>query len=211
MLGLVRNLSIGAAAVLLGACAGTPTTFTSTWKSPDVQTISPVGKTIAAVFVTKNEGQRRSAEDLLVRDLNAHGAKGVPSYSIIPSGQGLSGDDARKQLRAAGCDGAVVLRVVGKDQQVTYSPGTAYPAYYGGFGPYWGYGWGAAYSPGYLQTDTLVSVETLVYSLSADKLLWAGTSSTQNPDNLQSLIEGVANAVSQEMYNEGMLAAPPAK
>jgi len=209
MLCLARNLTIGAAVLVLAACAGTPTTFTSTWKSPDVQTLSPVGKTIAAVFVSKNEGQRRAAEDLMVQDLNARGAKGVASYSIIPPGQNIGGDEARKQLRAAGADGAVVLRVVGKDQQVSYSPGTAYPAYYGGFGPYWGYGWGAAYSPGYLQTDTLVSVETLVYSLTADKLVWAGTSTTQNPDNLQALIAAVANAVSQEMQQEGMLAAPP--
>lgn len=211
MRGLARNLTLTAAVLLLAACAGTPTTFTSTWKAPDAQAVSPVGKTIAAVFVSKNEGQRRAAEDLLVQDLNAQGAKGVASYNIIPSGQGMTGDEARKQLRAAGADGAVIMRVVGKDQQVTYSPGTSYPAYYGGFGPYWGYGWGAAYSPGYLQTDTLVSVETLVYSLTADKLLWAGTSTTQNPDNLQALIAAVANAVTQEMQKDGMLAPATAK
>jgi hypothetical protein len=178
------------------------------WKSPDAQAVSPVGKTIAAVFVTKNEGQRRSAEDLIVQDLNKQGAKGIASYTILPSGQNIGGDEARKQLRAAGADGAVIMRVVGKDQQVTYSPGTAYPAYYGGFGPYWGYGWGAAYSPGYLQTDTLVSVETLIYSLVSDKLIWAGTSATQNPDNLGALIEAVDHAVVQEMAAQGMLAKP---
>jgi len=207
MPGLVRKLTIGAVVLLLAvACAGTPTTFTSTWKDPDAHGVSPVGKTIAAVFVSKNDGQRRSAEDLMVKDLNARGARGIASYTIMPSSQNIGGDQARQQLRAAGADGAVVMRVVGKDQQVTYSPGTAYPAYYGGFGPYWGYGWGTAYSPGYLQTDTLVSVETLVYSLQSDKLLWAGTSTTQNPDNLGSLIEAVANAVTQEMVREGMLA-----
>src|SRR5579862_3563571 len=199
MLGFARNLTTAATVLLVVACAGTPTTFTSTWKAPDVQAVSPVGKTIAAVFVSKNEGQRRSAEDLMVQDLNQQGAHGIASYTIMPSGQNIGGDEARKQLRAAGADGAVIMRVVGKDQQVTYSPGTAYPAYYGGFGPYWGYGWGTAYSPGYLQTDTLVSVETLVYSLVSDKLLWAGTSSTQNPDNLGALIEGVNNAVVHEM------------
>ena len=206
MLRFARNLNITAAVLLLAACAGTPTTFTSVWKSPDAQAVSPVGKTIAAVFVTKNEGQRRSAEDLIVQDLNKQGAKGIASYTILPSGQNIGGDEARKQLRAAGADGAVIMRVVGKDQQVTYSPGTAYPAYYGGFGPYWGYGWGAAYSPGYLQTDTLVSVETLIYSLVSDKLIWAGTSATQNPDNLSALIEAVDHAVVQEMAAQGMLA-----
>lgn len=206
MLGLARNVTIGAALLVLAACAGTPTTFTSTWVSPDAKTVSPVGKTIAAVFATKNEGQRRAAEDTMVTALNAKGAHGIASYTILPAGQNVSGEEARKQLRAAGADGAVIMRVVGHDQQVTYTPGTTFPAYYGGFGPYYGYGWGQAYSPGYLQTDTLVSVETLVYSLVQDKLLWAGTSTTENPDNLGALIQAVDGAVAQEMAAQGLLA-----
>ena len=37
------------------------------------------------------------------------------------------------------------------------------------------------YSPSYLRTDTIVNVETLVYDLKADKLVWAGKSESKNP------------------------------
>jgi hypothetical protein len=195
------------ALVLLGACANN-TTFTSTWKAPDVAAVSPLGKTIVAVFVTREEGSRRAAEDMMAADLTARGARGVPGYTILPSppdGQHIDVDKARAQLKASGADAVVVMRVVGRDQRVTYTPGYSVPTYYGGFGPYWGYGWGSVYEPGYLQTDTDVSVETQVYSLKQDKLIWASTSRTTNPNNLSELLRDVADATTREMQRQGFL------
>jgi hypothetical protein len=190
--------------VFLAAC-GT-TTFTSTWKAPQAQNLTPVGKTIGAVFMSREEGRRRAGEDALVADLNARGAHGIASYTVIPSAQPKDSQLALERLKQAGCTSAVVMRVVGKDQEVSYSPGYVAPVYYGGFGPYWGYGWGTVYDPGYLRTDTYVSVETLVYSLQQDKLVWASTSRTANPSNLDTLINEVADATAKEMVRQGFLA-----
>jgi hypothetical protein len=68
-------LVLGATLLSLGACS--TTTFTSTWKAADGQTINPAGKTIAAVFVSGDERNRHAAEDALAKDLNAQGAHGV--------------------------------------------------------------------------------------------------------------------------------------
>ena len=51
----------------------------------------------------------------------------------------------------------------------------------------------------------MISVETLVYSLLQDKLLWGGTSRTTNPADLNSLIKEVADATAAEMTKEGLL------
>jgi hypothetical protein len=190
----------------LAACTDT-TTFTSTWKDPGAQPITPVGKTVAAVFVTQNVSQRRAAEDTMAADLRARGATAIPSYTVMQDyGGKTDADAAGTQLKKAGAQAVVIMRVVGKDQQVTYTPGTAYPAYYGGFGPYWGYSWGTVYDPGYLRTDTMVSVETLIYSLNSGKLLWASTSRTTNPQNVDGLVKEVADATAKEMAKQGLLA-----
>jgi len=199
----LRRMTI-AAVVLLAAC-GT-TTFTSTWKAPGAAPISPIGKKVAAVFVSPDEGHRRAGEDALAADLTQRGAIGIAAYTVVPEGLRGDGEAARQRLRDAGANGAVIMRVVGRDQQVTYTPGMSVPVYYGGFGPYWGYGWGRAYEPGTLTTDTYVSVETLVYSLQPDKLLWASTSRTANPKNLDTLINEVADATAKEMAKQGLLA-----
>lgn len=200
---MLRRLMGLCTALLLAGCA--TTTFTSTWKAPDVQAVNPAGKSIAAVFVSANESRRRSAEDLLVKDLDARGARGIAGYSVLPEGGRTESEAARALFRKAGADAVVTMRVVGRDKRVTYTPGYAVPAYYSAFGPYWGYGWGMAYQPGYLQTDTEVSVETLVYSLKADKLLWASTSRTSNPANLDTLVREVAQATAKEMQKQGFL------
>ncbi|HKD54394.1 MAG TPA: hypothetical protein VKB72_09230 [Steroidobacteraceae bacterium] len=196
--------------IAVAACAAT-TTFTSTWRAPDVPAISPVGKTVATVFVSRDESKRRAGEDAMARSINAFGGHGLPAYTVLPNEAAENADTARAKLKEAGANGVVTMRVVGKDQQVTYTPGYTAPSYYGGFGPYWGYGWGTVSSPGYLQTDTLVSVETLVYSLDRDKLLWASTSRTTNPENLDSLIKEIADATANEMVKQGLLAPPPGK
>jgi hypothetical protein len=201
---LVRSSVLGLAVLLLAACSST--TFTSTWKAPGVAAVSPVGKTIATVFVTRDEGKRRAAEDAMARDLTERGAHGVPAYTILPESVRGDADKARALLKDAGVNGIVISRVVGKDQQINYTPGTAFPSYYGGFGPYWGHGWGMAYEPGSLTTDTYVSVETTLYSMPGDKLLWASTSRTANPSNIDSLVNEVAEATAKEMKKQGFLA-----
>ena len=60
-----------------------------------------------------------------------------------------------------------------------YWGGPAYATFWGG--GYYGYGWGGVYSPGYITTDTIVSVEILVYSLKQDKLVWAAQSADDEP------------------------------
>src|SRR5271170_7796784 len=205
MLSLRQKLVLGTVVLVLSACVPT-TTFTSTWKAPDAQAVSPVGKTVAALFVTRDEGKRRAAEDILAADLTARGAHGIASYTLVPNAQRGDVEAVKAKLKQAGIQGVVVMREVGKEQQITYTPGYVAPVYYGGFGPYWGYGWGTVYDPGYLRTDTYVSVETLIYSLSQDKLLWAGTSRTSNPSNLDRLVQEVADAAAKQMTNQGFLA-----
>ena len=81
------------------------------------------------------------------------------------------------------------------------------PASYSRFGPSWRNSWGAPYQPTRVRTDTIVSVETLVYSLKSDELLWASTSRTTNPRDLAALVREVADATAREMATQGLLAS----
>jgi len=203
MSGSFRRIALGGTLLLFAAACAT-TEFTSTWKDPTAQAVSPAGKTIAALWVSRDEAKRRAAEDSMVRAIDKQGARGVASYTIV-SAEGLKNtEQTREQLRAAGCDGVVVMRVIGQQEKLSYTPGT----YYGGAYPYygaWGYGWGGAYSPGYLTQDTEVSVQILVYSLTQDKLIWAGTTKTLNPSNVDSFVNELAEAVVWQMNQDGLL------
>jgi hypothetical protein len=62
------------------------------------------------------------------------------------------------------------------------------------------------YDPGYLRTDTIVQVETKVYALMDDKLIWAGLSETFNPRDAQARVRGVAQAVANDLKKQGLIA-----
>ena len=186
----------------LSACS--TTTFTSTWKAPGTQPIDPLGKKVAALVISSDASRRRSAEVYLANDLTIRGARGVPAYTILGQDHG-DREYARARLKEAGVEGVVVMRMVRKDERVIINPGGLSGSAFSTFGSYYSYGWQMTYSTGSVQTDTEVSVETLIYSLRDDKLLWAGTSKTTNPDNLSSLITEVADAVAKQASKQGLI------
>jgi hypothetical protein len=195
------------ALLVLAACAST-TTFTSTWKAPDAQPLDPKGHKVAAVFVSTDESSRRVAEDVLVRKLNERGAQGIASYTLIPTAAVGDFESVKQQLAEAGVDGVVMMRVVDQKQRVTVrndAPFFGYPPYYWRFSGYWGYGWGAPYSPTEVMTTTVLSIESLVYSLNRDTLIWAGTSRTSDPGNVEKLVNQVADAAAKQMQKQGLL------
>jgi hypothetical protein len=190
-------LVFGATLLSLGACS--TTTFTSTWKSPDGQTINPAGKTIAAVFISGDERNRHAAEDALAKDLNARGAHGVPGYTLLPNEIRGDAEDVLTRLKEAGANEVVVMRVVGEDK---------WPSYLQVHGSTFN----ASDTPGtgnlpavteLQHFDALVSV--LVCSLDLNKVIWSSTSRTTNPKDLGALVNEVADATAKEMVKQGLL------
>ena len=191
-------------AVGLTACA--TTSFDSSWKAPDAQPMgSLTGQQVVAVAVTKNQATRRSAEDALVSVLNARGVQGIPSYAIL--GDDTDEAKAKAAIEKSGAAAVVVMRPVAKEKEVSATPtmymGPRYGPYWGG---YYGYGWGGAWGGGVdIRTDTIVIVETLVYSMKQNKLVWAGQSKTTNPSKVDAFVKEVAAGAGKEMKKAGLL------
>jgi hypothetical protein len=70
---------------------------------------------------------------------------------------------------------------------------------------YWGRGWGTA-SVTLGPTNTIVSVETLVYSLKQNKLLWSGRSKTTNPENVEKMVQELSAATAKELKKQRLIA-----
>ncbi len=62
------------------------------------------------------------------------------------------------------------------------------------------------HADGSVATTTLLRIETLVYSLERDTLLWAGTSRTSDPTNVPRLVSEIADAAAKQMVKQGVLA-----
>jgi len=186
----------------LSACA--TTSFTSSWKAPDAQPIgSFAGQKVVAVAMSKNQAVRRSAEDTLVSVLNANGSQGIPSYSIL--GDETDEAKAKAAIEKSGAVAVVVMRPVAQEKEISSTPSMYMGPRYGGYwGGYYGYGWGGAWGGTEIRTDTIVIVETLVYSLKQNKLVWAGQSKTTNPSKVDAFVKEVAAGAGKEMKKAGL-------
>ncbi len=206
MLRSTRSALVVTAAVAAAACAST--SFVSSWKNPAAEPGNFQGQKVAALVMSTDQSVRFGAEDALARELTARGAVGIAAYSLIPKELIQDKDKAKEFMGKANVAGVVAMRVMGKDKEITQSPGMYYaaPTYASFWGAgYYGWGWAGVYSPGYVQTDTIVTVEILVYSLKQDKLVWAGQSETTNPSKVGPFIKELTAKAAAEMKKQGLI------
>jgi hypothetical protein len=208
----VGLLAVTALALGLGGCA--TTTFTSSWKAPDAQPLQfKPGDKVVALVLTDNEAIRRSGEANLADELDRRGMVGIPGYTLIPGGEERDEAKARAGIEAQGAVGVIVMRPRGQEEKVTVTGGYYSQPYYsnfwgGGYGAgYYGYGWGGMYVPPQVYTDTYVSVETLVYDLRQNKLVWAGQTKSLNPSDVETFVGELATAISAELRSQGLVGA----
>lgn len=191
-------------ATLASCASGGGTRFTSTWAAPDAQPVSAAGQRVAVVFMTSREEPRREGERALARAITRRGAVAIPSYTILP--QAGDTEQARQDLRRAGADYVLAMRVIGSQTDVNYTPGYWIGSpFYSTLWGFWDNGWGAVYQPGYLETETDVQVETLVYDVARNQLIWAGVSDTIDPSSLDHMLVDVAEQAAKEMEKDGIL------
>jgi hypothetical protein len=187
----MRGLRVfGALLALTLACAtgGTPDLETS-FRDPSIRTFH--FRRLLVTYATNDEEMRHRIEDKLASRL----PNAFASYRAAPDLNTRDQPAAKAFLREKLFDGAVVRRVVGVKDRSTYVPLS--PAYTGhpSFYAYWGSSWGMVQRPGYVLNDRVVSVETAVYSIKEDRLVWAARTKTLNATTPSKLVDETVDAV----------------
>jgi len=156
---------------------------------------------------------RADFEDALAAELSKKGYEAIPGNSILlrPAGTHLDLNVLKEQIRQYQIEAVVVSRLVKVDNTVTYVPGTAYFVpypYYNTFYGYYGTLYPVVYTPGYLQKEKKVRVETNLYLVDGvpdGQLVWTGITDTFNPSNVHKAIKGLVNVVVTKMEKEEVL------
>ena len=178
--------------------------FTSVWKAPVAYEVSFAGKKVAALVITGDDSLRVAGEEALARALTDRGLQGVATYRIVPREEVTAAEKVRGWFERAGVEGVVALRPVSAEKRTTYDPGMWIGPSYGTLWGYYGYGWGTVYVPGSVSRDTIVVVETTIYSVPRNALLWAAVSETRNPAQLAKYVEELTSASVKELQKVGL-------
>lgn len=199
---------------LLGlASCSTQTKLYERWH--DGEYFGPKLQKVLVLGVFKDDIQRRSFEATFSKEVDSEGKKAIAGYTLMPEKEDF---DTKEDILAAvnkiGADSVLITSfkgVVEKQRdvppRVDYVPrtGMRHGRYGYGYGGYYGSTYEAVYRPGYTVTDTIVQLETRVYSVKTEKLVWAGKTKSVNVSSGESVIKDLAALVINDMKKSGLI------
>jgi hypothetical protein len=201
----MKSRIAGLAAVVLVcvACAHSP--FVATWTAPNAEPFKIAGQKVAAVAIIEDVASRRAAEDAIAQELTARGAIATPMYMIYPTEPASDEPMARAALERQGFTGLVVFRPLSTEREIVSTQTFAGPPYSRYWGGYFGFGWRMPWRTVELRTNTIVTLETLVYSLTQNTLVWGGQSRLTNPGTIDRMVRDTARQVNRELERQGLI------
>ncbi|MDH4069853.1 MAG: hypothetical protein OEV30_05465 [Ignavibacteria bacterium] len=193
--------------VLLASCGTTTTTFTDTWKDPEAGKLD--FKKVLTLVITDEDIIQRSAETKLAENITR--AEAVPAHSFLTKEDLKDVEKAKAKVVERGFDGVVLMRIVAVDEQEQYVSGRyiSDPSYgsWGttGFWGYYGYYQPRVYEPGYTISKQVITIETKIFSIRENKMIWSGLSRTPQPSSVKGLVDDLATAAGKKLREEGLL------
>ncbi len=202
---------------ILAACSGTATSIPQSYRNPGYETT--VFKKLFVIGVAQNEESRKGFENAFTTAIVALGGQAEASWHTLPQDDQLEEAEIRTAIEGGGFDGVVITRLLSVDKDKEYTPATTHmnarTTYYPGAG--YGYGYGRGYygfygttyaqihDPGYFETSTTLRLETNLYSVADNGLVWSGQSDTVDPKSVADARESMTAAVATKLKEERLI------
>jgi hypothetical protein len=188
--------------VLLSACATTQ--IKSVWKDPSYLARP---QRVMVIAVVKEPIYRRIIEDEFVLQFKLRGVDAIPSYTTLPDKKQNDQAAIEKMVKQSGVDSVLITRTVSKRSVRVYYPATVSyrPYYYGKWPDYYREGYEMINSPGYVTKYEYVLMETNLYDVKIDNLVWAATTETGVNNLNQTLIKPYIGNIMNIMADSGLV------
>ena len=185
----------------------TPTKITETWKD-DGDRGAPFSD-LFVIGVAKEEKTRRSFENKFVEKLKAAGIQAVASSSVMPSAQKIEKAAILAAIEKLDIDAVLVTRLISLKEEEIRSPSTSEYGrpddYHGRYYRDYSTAYGSSRQPAQYTTSVRVGLETKLYDVETEKLIWAANSKTANPKSKLELFDSVIEALVQDLKKNKLL------
>lgn len=204
----------GAMLVVIGfiiSCASS-TDITAVWRSPEMATGQY--KNICIAAITENASNKQVVEQEMHNQLTAKNVKATRLVDLLPykfTGSAAEKDLILEKVRANGNDAIITFALIKQKEETRYVPGStvyAPPAaygYYGTFGGYYGYNGARMYDPGYYTQDEIYFIETNLYDVKSEKLVWSVQSKTYNPSSISQFAQDFTIAITNQLIKSHVI------
>ncbi len=195
-------------ALAIASCTST-TTVAGSWRDPSFP-----GGTLRrplVVAIANRPVLRLELEDELVYALQRAGVDALASHAIFPERE-LNVTIVRDRLAQTDRDSMMVTHLVDVKRETVVVPGEAeaysmvapYPRY-GTWGAYYTSTYGIVSSPGYTYESKRYVLQTNLYSLANQRLVWTVVTESEEPTSLDPAIRNFAEVVVNDLERTGVL------
>ena len=206
-----RIIGLGIVVLLVAACSST--TMSGSWSDP---AFKGQVKNVYIIGIAKNETTRRIFEDAFSGHLGTSGVRTVSSYKDLPNSEEATREDIIKGMTDEGCDSVLLTKLVGQRQETVTTPGrvSGYSSgpyygnrggYYNNWGSYYGRRHEVIYEPPTSTEFTILTVESVLYDLQTEKMIWSGQLETVVEQNIEKNIQDFVIEVSKDMADKGII------
>jgi hypothetical protein len=203
---IIRRMAASILVLLLAACASS-TKLVNVWQDPAYS--SGPFKKIIVLGLGADGAMSKTFEDIFAAELKRRGVDAVPGYTVVPEGRQASREAIEEAARNAGADGFLVAKLVKADKETQYSAGYSPANQIAGYNNNF-YGYYSAevtYSPPVAYQYEVVTVETNLWDVKTNKLVWAGTTQTFAPGSVSQEAPGFAKLIIDSLASRSLIPA----
>ena len=201
-----KLLLVSIAVAIAAVSCGTQTSLVQRWSEPSY--VGKPGEKMMIVALAQNERNAKTWEDAFGQALKTVKVQPIAGTSVIPFGSAPDSSTFRSAVHNAGANLLAVTRLVDVEKEQVYVPGSTYytpaPAYYGYYGYYYS-SWGMASTPGYYETQHVYKVETNLYDVATEKLVWSGLTETVDPSTAADGANSIAAVIIDDMLQRKVI------
>lgn len=189
------------------------------WKSPEIE--AQHYRRVVVAALTDNVLARQEVENDLQAQLQLRGIQVTRSIDLFPpSAASKAGPDVNmllERIKTDGHDAILTAALVDEQTETRYVPGNmGYRPmtrfmWYGSFRGYYTYWYPTLYDPGYYTEDKVYYLETNLYDVNSDRLVWSAQSKSYSPRNLRKAASQFAEVTVQKMTEDNVLPSVVAK
>lgn len=161
---------------------------------------------LAVIAMIKENSARTIIEEQIVEVFESNGIRMSKGNIIVNEDTNVDPKVVEQALRDKGIDAVLILKPIGVDRDVMVDAPVGYYMPYPGWGTYF-YG---SY-PATVYTNTTFKIESDLYDVASNKMVWSAQTSTLNPGDVQTIGQGVGNAVVSSLQESDFIVLPKKK
>ena len=188
----------------LNGCASSK--ITDEWKKPDLGNKKYTN--VLVIGVAKQPDMRKFYEDEFAKQLGRQGVMAIASYTIIPRDKMQDRDTIIKSVEDLKVDGVIVTRLMGIKETKQVPHGKTYSVPYGLYNDMYDYynnSFATAPARSYAETHEYLQLETNLYDVETQKLVYSVTTDTFLRQHFQSRITAYIETVVRQLKKNSLL------